>query len=116
RHQLDRGDAELAERREVWNRAVEGPLVREGADVQLVDHEFLEREPEAVHPRGFDDLRPAEQAVRLAARARVGELAAPVEDVGVALARCCAERRGPEPAALRRQRAAAAVEPDLDAA
>ena len=64
RHQLDRGDAELAQRREVRDRAVEGALAREGADVELVDHELVERSavPAASRPgerARVDDARRA---------------------------------------------------------
>ena len=44
RHQLDRGDAELAQAREVRDRGVERPLFGERADVQLVEHELVERQ------------------------------------------------------------------------
>ena len=43
RHQLDRGHAELGELRQARGGRVERALGRERADVQLVDHELLER-------------------------------------------------------------------------
>jgi hypothetical protein len=42
-HQLDRGDAELAQPGEPRHDAVEGPYGREGAGVELVEHELVER-------------------------------------------------------------------------
>ena len=52
RHDLDRGDAELRQAREVLDRGVEGALGRERADVQLVEDEVLRRHaaPARVRP------------------------------------------------------------------
>jgi hypothetical protein len=76
-HHLDRGHAELAKRAKLRDDAGERPLLRERADVQLVEDEILERDavPRSVGPleaRCIDDLRRAAHAVRLRPRARVG--------------------------------------------
>ncbi len=86
-HELDRRDAELAQLGEVLDRRVEGPLLRERADVELVEDEVLEahvrprrgpREgPRVEHPRG-----PADPA-GLPARARVGQRHAVEDDLVV---------------------------------
>ncbi len=52
-HELDRRDAEVAKLRQVLGHAVERAGLREGAGVQLVDHELVHVEP---RPRG---IRPA---------------------------------------------------------
>src|SRR4029078_8438686 len=43
-HQLARGYPELAQAAQAGDDAVEGALLAERADVQLVDHELVERE------------------------------------------------------------------------
>ena len=63
RHQLDRGDAELAQRAQPRDRAVERPLGREGADVELVER----RAPRA---GGRGPLRSRARPCRRHARAR----------------------------------------------
>src|SRR4051795_2560649 len=79
RHQLDRGHAELAQAAQPRHDAVERPLLAERADMQLVDHEVVERHavPAVVAPRegaGIEDARRAVHALGLPARARVGPL------------------------------------------
>jgi hypothetical protein len=91
RQQLERGDAELAQAREVRDDGLERALGRERADVQLVDHRVLEvRRREAVvapgeglrvqHPRG------AAEPGGLPAGGRVGDLDA-IDHEGVVLPR-----------------------------
>ena len=78
RHQLDRGDPELRQLREVGDGAGERPLLAEGADVQLVDDQVGQQgRDEAVggagqRPRVEQTRRPP-QPLGLPARARVRE-------------------------------------------
>src|SRR5204862_3598165 len=99
RHQLDRGDPELAELLQPWNDVVERPAGREGADVQLVEHELLELQVRAgsyVERARVDDPGRSAQPLRLEARAGIGLDAAAVEDVEVVVAGAGAHRRFPE--------------------
>ena len=110
RHQLDRRHAELGQRGEVRDRALEGALGRERADVQLVDDAVVQAGGAelAVGPlegERVDDPRGPAQALGLPARARVGQLdAVEHEHVVVALAR---RRRWPRRCRSRPARARA---------
>ena len=89
RHQLDGGDAELGERRQVRDRAVERALGGERADVQLVEHLRAERGgvERLVGPRErgrVDHARRPAQAVGLPARRRVGQRVAVEHELVVA--------------------------------
>jgi hypothetical protein len=80
RHQLDRGHAERGEVMEMGDDGSERPLRREGAHVQLIDHEVFK----GASTGGFGvcelhDARWATQPVRLPARARVGQRSSAVE-------------------------------------
>jgi len=80
-HQLDRGDPDLGELAQVRDRAVERPLARERADVQLVEHLIGERRglKDAIGPveaRRVEHARAPAQSAGLPARARVGQLLA----------------------------------------
>ncbi len=79
-HDLDRRDAELRELAQVRRRGLERPLRRERADVQLIDHELLERgRIERLSGRGqLEHPRGAPQPLRLPARAWIGSRS-PVE-------------------------------------
>ena len=77
RHELDVGDAQLGQRRQTRGGRLEGALLREGADMQLVEDGVAQRRDAeaAVRPRegaGVDDARRAAQTRRLPARSRVG--------------------------------------------
>ena len=76
RHQLDRGDAELAQPSQPRDDAVEGRLRRERPDVELVEDEFVQREPRAgrdFERAGVEDAgRPADP-FGLPPGARVGK-------------------------------------------
>ena len=86
RHQLDRGDAELAQLAQARDHPVERAFRAERADVQLVQHELLEREPvPGGRRRQLHDRRRAANTVRLPAGARVGPRLA-VDDVDVLVA------------------------------
>ena len=72
RHQLDRGDAEVAKDRQLLDRAAKRPCRRERADVQFVDGgpPGIEPGPVRIGPaihRGIDHFRPAVNAVGLEA-------------------------------------------------
>ena len=67
RHQLDRRDAELAQAGEPRDDAAERSLVAERPDVELVDHELVEREP---RPSRRRSTRSARVERRATARAR----------------------------------------------
>ena len=90
-HQLDRGDAELAQGGEVLDRRREGARGRERPDVQLVDDELGERDagPAVVTPgqaRRVEHARAAAQPLGLPAGGRIGQLVAVErEDVVVAV-------------------------------
>ncbi len=93
RHELDRGHAQLAQLREARNDAVERPLRRERADVQLVEDQLVERDaaPAAVAPvvPRRDHLGRPGDALGLERRCRVGQLVAAVQSVAVAAAGAC---------------------------
>ena len=76
RHELDRGDAQVAQRRQLVHDAVEGAGGGERPDVQLVEHEVGHgRGPEAVVgpvEAVVDDRRRPVDAVGLPARGGVG--------------------------------------------
>ena len=102
-HQLDGGDAQLAQRRQALRGRRERPPGGERADMELVDDQVVrvEAAPAAVGPRpraGVDHLRRTAHALRLEAGARVGERVAAVQDVAVAVAGGGAHpcREGPE--------------------
>ena len=89
RHQLDCGDAELAQPAQARDHAVERARGRERADVELVEDELVEREVRArsdLERRRVEDSRRAENAVRLPARAGIGPGGLPVEDEAVVVA------------------------------
>ena len=69
-HQLDRRDAELSQPDEVRDRRVERPRARERADVELVEHELVERERRPgcdLEARGVDDAGRLPHPARLRA-------------------------------------------------
>ena len=79
RHHLDRGDAEVGERRQMIERRQPGAFVGEGADVHLVQHLPFERatpgHPASVQVNAarIDDLRRPVRAERLEARGGIGK-------------------------------------------
>ncbi len=121
RHQLDGGDAEVDERRQLLDRRFEGSLRREGTDVQLVEDRRRERcaAPRPVSPperRVVDEARGAVHAVGLPRRARIGSRRSAVERVGVVVARARAVDRDVEPAVgAGRHRVTDATHEHLDA-
>ena len=87
-HQLDRSHAERTQASQTRDHGVERSLVRERADVELVDDEVVERDalPALVGPgerTRVDDCRRTSHAVRLCARARIGICLAAVDDESV---------------------------------
>ena len=75
RHQLDRRHAQLAERREPRDDAVEGALARERTDVELVEDELAQVEPRPgrdLEPGRVEDARRPAHSLGLPARARIG--------------------------------------------
>ncbi len=110
RHHLDGGDAQVRQRRQLSGGRLPGPLRREGADVQLVEHlpVAADAAPVVVGPREagrVDHLRGPVRPVGLEARRRVGVERRPaVEAESVARARLRPGGRVCEVAAfLRRQ-------------
>ena len=80
-HQLDRGDPQLAQLAQVRDDGLERALGREGADVQLVEHEVSDagRQPLPVGPLerfGVEQPRRAAQALGLPAAGRIGQRSA----------------------------------------
>jgi hypothetical protein len=76
RHELDRCDTEPAQPAQPRDDSLERPLLAEGADVELVEHEPVEREPRpaGVAPlegAGVEDPRRSAYALGLPARARI---------------------------------------------
>ena len=115
RHQLDGGDAELAQRAAGARRPPRRSPRGEGADVELVDDQARpgrgRAQPPSVQanaPGSTTARRPA-HALRLEARAGVGQRVAPVQDVAVARrrgrGRHAAPRRRPGSAARARRAA-----------
>src|SRR5205085_9101854 len=101
--QLDRADPELAQPGEARDHRVERALLRERADVQLVDDQLLERELRStgdLEARRVDHARWAEDALRLEAGARVGERLAAFDDVPVVVARSRGQPLAPRPVAI----------------
>jgi hypothetical protein len=91
RHQLDRGDPEIAQVGKLLDDAAEGTRRREGADVQFVDDGAarIEPAPTLVGPgeaEGVEDLGPLVHAVRLKAARRVGPGIPAIHDKGVSIA------------------------------
>ena len=88
RHELERGDAEVRQRREVGDDRLEGAGGREGADVDLIEDQVGEvAAPELlVRPhetaRVHDDRR-AVDALGLPARGRIGPVPRAVEPVAI---------------------------------
>src|SRR5205085_2937410 len=102
RQHLDRRDAELPQAAQAGPDGVEGTLVRERADVQLVEHELVERDapPRRVRPRelaGIDDTRRAANPVRLETRARIRVRLTAVEREQVVVAGRAAEPADVQP-------------------
>ena len=92
RHQLDRGDAQRLEMRELLDRRLEGALGGEGADVELVEDVTLERQPgpAGVVPGerpGVHHARGPVHALRLPARDGVGARRTSIEHEEVVGAR-----------------------------
>ena len=121
RHQLDRGDAQLGQRRQVRDRRPSNvPSGGERADVQLVDDELVAaRAREAAvadaNARGSTTREGPRSPSRLPARARVGQRAA-VEHVAGSRRRRAPATTRLEDAEARRARAAhvARAEPQRD--
>ena len=116
-HQLDRRHAQLAKPGQPGRDRSERALRREGADVELVENELVDRPsgPAAVVPGKrprIDDLRRAADAERLGTRARIGQLEAVVEDVPVEVACRCRDGRREDAVAGGGERERALVEPD----
>src|SRR5436190_1362075 len=90
RKQLDRGNAEVAQRVEARNDRVERPLRRERAGMQLIDDVVFERDaaPSRVVPFEIarDHFRRRVDAVRLMPRRGIGTLVAVRESVEIARA------------------------------
>src|SRR4030095_9180732 len=89
--QLDRGDAEARKRGKMLAGACERPLIREGADVELVDDALAPRRavPGRVVPlecRAINDLGGCLDAIRLEARCGIGPLVAAVDPIPISLA------------------------------
>jgi hypothetical protein len=119
RHQLDRGHAEVAQLAEVRDHAVERSFFTEGADVELVAHELLQRHaaPRLVAPAEggrVDDPGGPADPFRLEARARVGPGLRLVEHVEVVRAGGDVELRLPEALLLALERLVAAVVANRD--
>ena len=124
RHQLQRGDAEGDQMIEPLGHGRVGAGRGEGADVQLVEHEPLRREPDpgAVGPgmgQGIHDLARAVHVAGLEARGRIGheQLAVDAEAVARARGRVARHVLGPSARVARhRHRAPRLLEPELDLA
>ena len=92
RHDLDRGHAQLAKRREPLEHAVEGPGTGERSDVKLVDDEVcgLEPPPAGIGPAegaGVDHPRGAVDSERTPAAHRIRSVGPAVETIAVIAAR-----------------------------
>ena len=90
RHEFDRRHAQIAQLVEPSDQRVEGPLGRECADVQLIDHEFGARQtlPSPFGPVESveaNDRRRAMHAVRLPARRRIGSRGSAIDRERVTL-------------------------------
>ncbi len=91
RHQLDGGDAEVCEVVELPPQAIEGALLAERAEVQLVEHGLVPgpAAPDGVAPaiaQGIDDQARAVDIIGLAARDRIGNANTVRELVAIARA------------------------------
>ena len=91
-HQLDGRDSEPGKRRKPPDRGRERALRREGADVELVDHQALELERRGLRPRpaeggGVEHVGGAPEPVRLRPGAGIRQGRPAVEDEPVRLAR-----------------------------
>ena len=91
RHELDPGDAQVAEDGQGLGGAGEGARTCEGADVQLVEHPVGQAAPGRLVSPGvggrIDDLGGAVDAFRLPSGARVGAGARAIDHIEVANAR-----------------------------
>ena len=120
-HEFDGRHAEVVQVAQPLADAVEGAGLRERADVELVDDEVAERGrgPVAVRPgerARVDDLARPVDALRLEPRGRVGKRLAAVEREAVAVARGRpAHERLVVPVAHGVEQGGAAVEDNLDA-
>ena len=120
RHDLDDGEAELRERRQVLDGGVERPRLRERPDVQLVDDRVRRgrRREALVGPRdraGVEDAAGAAQPVRLPARARVRPRG-PVGDEQVVVAVRGGHGAGVDPQPLVGERVVGAADAHRDLA
>ena len=98
-HQLDRGDAEVAQPAQVRDHAVEGSLVGERADMQLVEDELLQlqvRSAGDLEGSRVDHARRPAHTLRLETRARIRPRLA-VHDEHVLVTGLRGHFRGPGP-------------------
>jgi len=103
-HQLDRGDADMAKMRQAADCRLEGPFLREGADMQFIKDRLFPRPalPARLPPGiggGIDEEGAAFEVFYLCPRCGIGYLRAVRKAEGVAVAGAGKVRHGLVPAA-----------------